>query len=516
MNSKIQSLLLGVGFLSLTVLYYALGWSHELSGAGGDNAGYLLAAQYFSPYQPASPILIEYSKQIIYPPLFPWMLALAGGGESTLVAHLVVMTFLLLAVLVLYFWLRHESLSVWQSAAISLIFALMPTTYLLSLDIWTEDPYTFFSLLAILGVCLATRKDLPKWLWLAAFAVACATLIRTAALSILLAFWFFLAVRRPKNYLYLMAVSALPFVLWTIISASTQVGLSGYTHSWLKVYLTTPLLTILSHQLHTGSLALYYAWQFGWLGGSQPPVLVFVVTAFGAICLAGWLYRLRYLKFDAIYVAIYLAMVFAWPNPEPLRYFYVVTPVLLAQGFLLVVGLSQSGLRMGNPAMVQAVLAAILMLTLMPSFVINSRYFLQEVPPEISAGKHIAEWFDDNRKIAVFSAYFHARLISHLKEINALIPENECVYAIKPTLVTFYARRSSYGPPKIDVSDQEFWRGMEKCRYAYFLPFESPSYGGESFYPLSRLGQRAKIISMKKIEPNDNLPPVGMLAEIIK
>jgi hypothetical protein len=209
-------------------------------------------------------------------------------------------------------------------------------------------------------------------------------------------------------------------------------------------------------------------------------------------------------------------MVFAWPNPEPLRYFYVVTPVLVAQGFLLVVGLSQSGLRMGNPAMIQAVLAAILMLTLLPSFAINSRYFLQEVPPEISAGKHIAEWFDDNRRTAVFSAYFHARLISHLKEINALIPENECVYAIKPTLVTFYARRSSYGPPKIDVSDQEFWRGMEKCRYAYFLPFESPSYGGESFYPLSRLGQRAKIISMKKIDPNDDLPPVGMLAEIIK
>jgi hypothetical protein len=516
MNSKIRSFLLGVSFLSLAVIYYALGWSHELSSAGGDSAGYLLAAQYFSPYQPASPILIEYSKQIIYPPLFPWILALAGGGESTLVAHLVVMTFLLLAVLVLFFWLRYESLSVWQSAAISLIFALKPTTYLLSLDIWTEDAYIFFSLLAILGVCIATRKDMPKWFWLAAFAVACATLVRAAALSILLAFWFFLAMRRPKNYLYLTAVSALPFVLWTIISVFTQVGLSGYTHSWLKVYLAAPFFTLLLHQLHTGSLALFSAWQFGWLGGSQPPVLVFVVTAFGAICLAGWLYRLRYLKFDAIYVAIYLAMVFAWPNPEPLRYFYVLTPVLIAQGFLLVVGLSQSGLRMGNPAMVQVVLSAVLMLTALPSLVINGRYFLQEVPPEIRDGKHIAEWFDDDRKTAVLSAYFHARLISHLKEINALIPENECVYATKPTLVTFYSRRSSYLPPKIDASDQEFRQGMEKCHYAYFLPFASQSFGGESFYPLARLGQRAKIISMKKLDPNDNLPSVGVLAEIIK
>ena len=403
----------------------------------------------------------------------------------------------------------------WLSAATCLIFALRVNTYLLSLDIWTENTYMFFSLLAILGVSLAARKDNHKWFWLAAFAVACATLVRVAALSILLAFWFYLVVHRPKNFLYLMAASALPFVLWTVISISTQVGLSGYTHSWLKVYLTTPLLTLLAHQFHFGSLAMINTWQFGWLGDSQPPILTYVVAVFGVICLAGWLYRLRYLKFDAVYVAIYLAMVFAWPNPEPLRYFYVVTPVLLAQGFLLVASLSQRGLRMGYPGIVQAALAIVLLLTLMPTLVINGRYFLQQVPPEISAGKHSAEWFDDDRKTAVLSAYFHARLYSHLKEINALIPENECVYAIKPTLVTFYSRRSSYVLPKIYVGDPEFWRAMEKCRYVYILPFESPSFG-ESFYPLSRLGKRAKIISMKKIDPKDNLPPVGMLAEIIK
>ena len=515
MNSKIQLFLLGLGFLSLAVIYYALGWSGDVTSGGGDSAGYLLAAQYFSPYQPHTPILIEYSKQIIYPPLFPWILAIAGGGESTLVAHLVVTTFLLLAVLVLYFWMRNESLSVWQGAVVCLIFALMPTTYFLSLDIWTEDPYLFFTLLAILGVSLATRKDLPRWLWLAVFAVACATLVRVAALSILVAFWLFLALHRPKNYLYLMLVSALPFVLWAIISAATQVGISGYTSPLLKIYLTTSFLTFLSHQLYIGPVALLADWQFGWLGYTQPPVLVFVVTAFGAICLAGWLYRLRYLKFDAIYVAIYLAMVFLWPSSGPLRYLSMLTPVFLAQGFILVVRLSQSGLWKGNPAIVSATLAVILMLALLPTFVINGRYFLQEVPPDIRIGKHMHEWYDDNRESAILTAFFQARLISHLKEINALIPENECVFAIKPPIVTFYSRRSSYSPPGIESSDQEFWRGMEKCRYAYFLPVNSAHFA-EPLYPLARLGNRAKIISVKKKEPGDNLPPIGILAEITK
>ena len=513
MHWKLETLLLTAGFVALSAMYIALGWSHELSSAGGDSAGYMLAAQYFSPFQPHSAILTEYSKQIIYPPLFPWILALTGGGESVLVAHLVVMIFLLLAVLVLFFWLRQESLSVWLSAAVSLIFALRVNTYLLSLDIWTENPYIFFSLLAILGVSLATRKENHNWFWLAAFAIACATLVRVAALSILVAFWLFLLAHRPKNFLYLMVASALPFVLWAVISASTRVGISGYTHSWLKVYLTTPLVPLILHQLQKGLAAAYLTWQFGWLGTSQPSALVIVVAVFGVLCIAGWLYRLRFLKFDAIYLAIYLGMVFAWPNPEPLRYFYVATPVFVAQGFLLLSDVTRSRLRIGDPRSIGMGLAIILILTLLPTFVINGRYFLEPVPPEITAGKHIAEWFDDNRKIAVVSAYFHVRLLQHLKEISALVPENECIFAIKPTLVTFYSRRSSYGPPKVDVSDQEFWQRMEKCHYAYFLPFESPTYGA-SFYPLSRLGKKAKIISIKQLGLNDKLPPVGVLAKI--
>ncbi|HXZ97544.1 MAG TPA: hypothetical protein VEG37_10950, partial [Burkholderiales bacterium] len=404
--------------------------------------------------------------------------------------------------------------SIWLSAAVSLIFALRVNTYLLSLDIWTENPYIFFSLLAILGVCLATRKDDHKWYWLAAIAIACATLVRAAALSMLLAFWLFLLLHKPKNFIRLMVASAIPFALWAVISASTQVGLSGYQHSWLKAYLTHPLIQIIQHQLQLGATSLRRTWRFGWLGPSHTPALVVAQTIFGAICIAGWLYRLRYLKFDAIYVTIYLAMVFAWPNPEPLRYFYVVTPVLIAQGFLLVAKSAQSWLPMRNPAMIGGALAIILLMLLMPTLLLNIRYLLEPVPSEIAAGKHIAEWFDDDRKTAVVSAYFHTRLISHLKEISAFIPENECVFAIKPTLVTFYSRRSSYGPPKIDVSDQDFRLQMEKCRYAYFLPFESPSYG-ESFYPLSRLGYKAKIISIKRLGLNANLPPVGMLAEII-
>ena len=50
MRWKIETFFLAAGFMALSAIYIALGWSHELSSAGGDSAGYLLAAQYFSPY----------------------------------------------------------------------------------------------------------------------------------------------------------------------------------------------------------------------------------------------------------------------------------------------------------------------------------------------------------------------------------------------------------------------------------------------------------------------------------
>ena len=77
---------LTVGFGAICCLFYYWGWSPELSSFGGDSAGYMMAAQYYSPYQPTSTVIEEYSQRIIYPPLFPWLLAVTSGGTHILAA----------------------------------------------------------------------------------------------------------------------------------------------------------------------------------------------------------------------------------------------------------------------------------------------------------------------------------------------------------------------------------------------------------------------------------------------
>ena len=100
-----------IGFGLLGAGYFLWTWSHELAEFGGDNAYYLLMAQHFSPWS-ANYVVAEYfANRSQYPPLFPLVLAMFGGGNSVLAAHLITTSFLLLSFLVIYKWLSTLGIS---------------------------------------------------------------------------------------------------------------------------------------------------------------------------------------------------------------------------------------------------------------------------------------------------------------------------------------------------------------------------------------------------------------------
>ena len=61
--------------------------SAYLSHFGGDNAVYLLTAAAWSPYSLASDFAQHFADTSRYPPAFPFVLAVFGGGESIHLAH---------------------------------------------------------------------------------------------------------------------------------------------------------------------------------------------------------------------------------------------------------------------------------------------------------------------------------------------------------------------------------------------------------------------------------------------
>lgn len=499
-------------YAALCLVYFAWGWAGDLTEFGGDSATYMLMGRHFSPFYPDSAVLSETVRNAVYPPLFPLVIGWCGG--SMLAGHLIVVASLLAAVLCLHTWLRQEQLGQTMSLWVAAVFALMPGTYFLTLNIWTENPYLLLSLVAILAESRAPeegRRLAP--LWTATAAVAGATLVRTAALPLLVAFMIRLLIVRPRHWPWLIAASAAPFVLWTVWSKLRHAGINGYVSIWYEVYGKQPFVTLLT-QVETELGLVFTSWTQSWLGPDGASAsLRYVVLATACICLVGWLRRLGSLSFDAIYVALYAVVLLIWPFPgEARRLSYVLVPVLLAQGAFFVHSMTrkESG---GRGKFIFAVCLGVWTLVLLPRLFLTAHRFTLPIPAGLSIARHTEQWYGDDRLQAAQDAFNLAANLNNMRTIEEHVPQGDCVFGIKPSIVTLYSGRMSYSPPGAAMSDATFWQDIRKCRYAYALAMVSPTFR-EPFYPLRRLQGRGRVLSTANA--GDELHPdaYGALVEI--
>ncbi len=322
-------MLVMLGYLGLCLAYAVWVWSDEISDLIGDSAMYMLMARTLSPFYPHSDVLALAVHGTMYPPLFPIVIGLLGG--SKLAAHLVPAFTLLAAIWCFYSWMRHEGLGRPVSAWLAAIFALMPGTYLLTLNIWTENPYLLLSFIAILALNCAddSAKPRPGLLWIAAVAVAVAALTRAAALPLLAAFIIHLLLRRPRHWLGLVLTRALPFVVWV---------------AWSKLHQT------------------------------------------GILCLVACLRRLLQLRFDAIYASVYMPLLLVWPFPaEATRLSYALIPVLLVETFSMVraLGTRQALIARMHPVSILGALT----LAILPALLLTLHRFLEPLPQELAPSR---------------------------------------------------------------------------------------------------------------------------------
>ncbi|MBV8063534.1 MAG: hypothetical protein JOY51_08060, partial [Nevskia sp.] len=112
----------------LCLAYLLWGYADDLTDLGGDSAMYVLMARQLSPFHTASTVLTEAVRSAAYPPLFPLLIGLCGGGM--LAGHLLAVACLLAALPVLFLWLRSEGLAAGSGLWLTAVFALMPGTYL--------------------------------------------------------------------------------------------------------------------------------------------------------------------------------------------------------------------------------------------------------------------------------------------------------------------------------------------------------------------------------------------------
>ena len=496
-------------FAALGAAYLCWGWADDLTDFGGDSAAYMLQARLLSPFTAASGVLHEAVRATPFPPLFPLLIGLLGGGF--LAGHLVVIASLLGALACLWCWLRGEGMGEWPAAALVVVFALMPGTYFQALNIMSENSYLALSLCCIVLERYAAARGADGarlWWWIAAV-VAAATLVRTAAVPLLGALAIRLVILRPRRWPWMILCAALPLALWLLWGAHAGTGIAVYSAQAGPMYSGDAAARLLA-QLGAELRGLEIGWLEDWLGEGRASAPALVTFLIAAICCAGWLRRLAALRFDAIYVGLYLALLLVWPFPDAAqRLSYVIVPVLLAQGGLLVQALA--GARAGSQKLAAA-LACGCALVLLPSLLLTVQRFTMPIPHEKELIRHTQGWYRPlDARNGVLSAEFLVKLVADLPAVAGRVPEGACVFSEKPTVVSLYSGRMSHFPPPAGGDDAAFREQIGRCRFAYVLALTSPSFP-EPYYPAGRLEGRTRALST--LTADDGRYPFAQLLEI--
>lgn len=498
--------LLFVFFLALAAIYLAWTASDELADFGGDNAYYLLIARHFSPYSPPSLAAEFFFKNSLYPPMFPLLLALTGGGESTLAAHLVTTGCLIGVFLALYWWAVSVGIGRGIAVFATLLFALLPGTYMQALSVHSENLYVMFCLGAMLAVTRAETTKEIRWLYYAAVFTALASVTRSAGLSLVLAFVVYLVIWRPKAWGRLAVLATVPMTLWKLFGGEQQVG---YASAFAEKFAGMGFIDAVERYARNQIEVFWYGWYSNF---SDSAIGAIVMAVIGLVWLSGLLSRLRRGRFDGLYAAMYLGLILTWPFPaEMSRLIFVIVPVALVQILMFLQRLPPLPVaRIGSAWSVLALLAAFLIA--LPSLVLTATRFSEPLPDGLDRWRRNVDWYVIDRRKALAGVIFSNQLAQHLRSIKDQAPSEACLYGIKPSIIGYYADRKSLVPPREKLDDRAFHAALQEggCRYFYLSGFVSPSYA-TPYYPLQRLGASLKVLSVAE-SPGSPGRPIGLLA----
>jgi hypothetical protein len=493
------------------VLYFLWSSTQQIGSFANDGPDYLMMVRHYAPFGSESAVNAGYAAFSRFPPVYPLLLALAGTGADLHAVHLATTAFLLVALALYYAWLLTAGLARPQAALLLLLAAVMPGTWLQALTVQSEYLYLLWSLLALLLLALHERAEHAyryELLYAAALAVAAAVLTRTIGLALLapllLAAW-----RAPlRRGVLAMAVAVMPLLLWHLLHRSHL----GYSEALGDIYGRHA-----GHMLTAQIAGELPALRAGFADNllHAPLSLQPLLDVLGLLLLAGALGRAVQLKADGIYLLVYLAIVLVWPYPEEAwRFLSVVLPLAAAQWLLLLAALLRTTADATLLQRCNAVFALAVLMLALPSVNFAAERYNDASGPSLLPARGLVAWYDPDLATAVHSTHAQQVLMASMRRIGAEIPADDCVIAIRPDLINYYAGRNAAQPPLNSVPDPRFQELLRApgCRYAFMstmthMMFPLP------LHPAQRLGEHIEVLDY--VDEADPPPADGQVTAIL-
>jgi len=499
-------------FIFLTVLYIFWTWNPEVAGLGGDNGVYLLTAHFYSPWAPPSVIAQHFATNSQYPPLYPLVLALFGGGESILAAHLITTVCLLLSFLAIRAWMLTLGLQKTTVNLAVLLIALLPGTVKLAMFILSENLYLFLSVLSLLLVSVAEKKESSPLLLLSAIVIAGATLTRTVGISLTASFCLYILIRNPVKALLPGFVTLAPVVIYSLHKKLLMAEHSSYLDALLSHYSSAPATKVLV-QIQTESISL---WQ-GWLANFESGSAIYVIGFSLILFLPAVAVRIYKRKLDGLYLLFYFVIILFWPYPaEAKRLIYPVLPIMVGQILSLINHINSLSLGKITVRPVSLFILVILISSIPGSILIAGR-FLQQLPPELESYRRTKFLYSSNQQVAIRNLAFAKVLLEDMKNLNDILPGNAIIYGTKPAIISLYSKRLALLPPKEMVTDNSLQNNDTgfQPHYFYMQATTSPSYPSP-YYPFELIKDRIEILHIAKTDKSESTPIIAILARLIR
>jgi hypothetical protein len=447
------------GFIILIVgvLGYKFAVSDRLAGFSDDSATYLIMADVFSPYSNTPETFIRSYQNHYLPPGFAWVLAIFGGSSSIAISHSIVLSECLLALIFCYLFFRNI-LGPFKAVYPLVLFVCIPGMWIQMLKIMSENQYMAITIGFLYLIQYVMQKEVLKKECFFSIGLILSFLIltRNIGISMVIAYiiWRSLSNRHIncKNEFIITLVGILiPHILWFIIKP--DISYSYLDHLFAFQSSNSPFFTLIE-TVYGNILALYNGWRTNLIliyqEGDVFGEIIIGVAALLAII--GWITRFKQL--DALYVAIYIAILMVWPFPYEMdRFIYPVMPLLLLYILLGVKKISEKY----YPDIVLPIISICIVLVLSgPALAhIINRYQLglMQYGEDVTNIIELYELPDINEAVTTALIWNHEHTI--IQSLSTYFQKNDMVLTIKPHFITYLS--GAYA----EKYDSNFYSGME-------------------------------------------------------